>query len=406
MRAVLLLGACFLCGAASLSGADWPGWRGGGDGVSGEANLPLRWDRRRNVRWVVEVPGEGKSSPIVWGRRVYLTAARDGGERRFLLAYDRDTGRLLWTGEIADRQPERSGPTGHAAATPVTDGKRIWAAFGNAGVVCFDAEGKLLWRRELGAFDTELGLATSPLLAGDRLFLVCDHDGDRFTSFDSFLVCLDAATGKEVWRTPRRDLGRSWSTPLLAEVGAGKRELIVCGQEEVRAYDPETGRLLWRQPGLSNWVAPSPVAGRGLVFATCGKDGATLALRPGTLAEGVERLVWKVPRGGPYVASPLLHGDHVYLAQDNGFLTCLEAATGKLVYRERLGGKFTASPLAAPGRIYLTDEAGRTYVVKSGGAFELLARNDLEEDFFSSPAASGGLLFLRTEKHLWCLGAE
>jgi outer membrane protein assembly factor BamB len=394
---------------APQGASDWPGWRGpGGNGVAADARLPLRWGPGHNVRWRQTLAGEGSSSPVVHGRRLYLTASLQDGCRRLVLAFDRDTGRPLWTHELADDNPERSSAVaGWAAPTPATDGERVVAVFGNAGVVCLDAAGRRLWHRPLGPFESELGLASSPLLAGGRVFLVCDHDGDRFTSFDSFLLALDAGTGRELWHVERRGLGRSWATPLLVDAGLGRQELIVSGQDEVRGHDPETGRLLWREPGLSGWVAPSPVAGLGLVFATSGRDGAVLALRPGPLPPGAGRVVWKQPRGGPYVPSPLLYGDFLYVPHETGFLSCFEARTGRLLYRERLGGaKVSASPVGGAGRVYLTNEAGVTFVVRAGPRFEVLARNDLGEGCWASPACADGLLFLRTERHLWCLGPD
>jgi outer membrane protein assembly factor BamB len=400
---LLVLTVAFSPGRAE----EWPGWRGpGGNGVSAETGLPLRWGPGHNVRWQTRLPGEGASSPAVWGRRVFVTAALDEGGRRVVLALDRDGGKVLWSREVRDDDPEgTSAVTGHAAATPATDGRRVVAAFGNAGVVCYDVDGKRLWRRRLGTFESELGLASSPVLAGDRVFLVCDHDGDRFTSFDSFLVALDAATGKDCWRSERRGLGRSWSTPVLVQGERGERELIASGQEAVRAYDPQTGRLLWQAPGLTGWVAPSPVFGRGLVFATSGKNGATLAVRLGGVKES-ERLAWRLGAAGPYVCSPVVYGDYLYLPHETGLLSCHEARTGKRCYRERLPGKFTASPVAGDGKVYWTNEDGVTFVIKAGPAFAVLARNRLGEPCLASPAVSGGLLFLRGERHLFCIGPE
>jgi outer membrane protein assembly factor BamB len=391
-------------GTAALPGAEnWPRWRGpDGNAVSAGAPLPLHWDARENVVWKTGLPGEGSSSPVVWGDRVFLTAAQQHGERRIVLCLDRAGGQVLWRREVEDRDPERtSSLTGHAAPTPATDGRRVVAFFGNAGVVCYDRDGRPLWRRRLGEFDTELGLASSPVLDRGRVILVCDHDGDRFTSFDSFLVALDLETGKDVWRTERRGLQRSWSTPVLVPGAGGKPELVVSAQDELRGYDPESGRQLWRLPGLTGWVTPSPVFGHGLIFAVSGKDGPTLAVRPG--GTGEVRPAWRHARGGPYVCSPVLYGEHLYVNSEQGFLSCYAARTGERLYRERLGGKFTASPVAGDGKVYFTNEAGTTFVVAAGPRFALLARNVLGEECLASPAVAGGRLFLRTTKHLFCI---
>jgi outer membrane protein assembly factor BamB len=394
------LGLIVLLGAVVASLAqDWPRWRGPeGNAVSTEAPLPTTWDKNRGIRWKTAIPGEGASSPIVWRDRVFVTSALEHGTRRVVHCLDRGSGTSRWTGEIADKNPERtSALTGHAAATPVTDGERVVAFFGNAGVVCFDLQGRQLWHRNLGEFDSELGLASSPVIHDRRVYLVCDHDGDRFTSFDSYLIALDAVTGATVWKIERRGLLRSWSTPIVVNDHADKPQLLVAAQDHLRAYNPDTGRQLWQAAGLTGWVAPSPVTGLGIIFATSGKNGALLALRP----DGAE--VWRKENVGPYVCSPLLHGDHLYVHNEQGILTCYAAKSGEMVYRERLEGKFTASGAAGDGKLYLTNEEGTTFVVKLGPRYELLARNRLEEYTLASPAISKGCLFLRTEKHLWCV---
>jgi hypothetical protein len=293
--------------------------------------------------------------------------------------------------------------TGHAASTPATDGRRVVAFFGNAGAGCYDLAGRLLWQRQLGTFDTELGLASSPVIHRDRVILVCDHDGDRFTSFDSFLICLDVKTGDVVWKSDRPGLLRSWSTPVLVPAGEWP-ELVVNAQDELRGYDPETGEVLWRVTGMSSWVAPSPVFGRGIVLACSSKDGPTLAVRLGGRGDVTDtHVIWKSPRGAPYVSSPLLDGDFLYVATEQGILTCRDARTGAGKYQQRLEGKFYSSPVSGDGRVYLTNDAGMTFVVATGPQFELLARNSLDEYTLASPAFSGGELFIRTERHLYCV---
>jgi outer membrane protein assembly factor BamB len=339
----------------------------------------------------------------VHGDRVYVTAAQDRGERRLVHCLHRNTGQLLWSRALADRDPERtSALTGHAASTPATDGRYVVAFFGNAGVVCYDTAGRQRWHRSLGTFDTELGLASSPVLDGSRVYLVCDHDGDRFTSFDSFLVALDRETGQERWRVSRPGHGRSWSTPILVPGPDGRRQLIVSGEERLRAYDPETGKALWQAAGLTGWVAPSPVFGHGLIFAASDRDGPILAVAPGGTGDVPPR--WRLPRGGPYVTSPVLLGDHLYTITELGIVSCHAATTGERLYRERLAGKFTASPVAGDGKVIVVNEAGTAYVLAAGPRFAVLARNRLGEECLASPAVADGLLFLRTAEHVYCFG--
>lgn len=387
---------------------DWPRWRGpDGAGLCRDAELPLRWSRTENIRWSVEIPGEGSSGPIVIGSRVFVTAAREKGLVRAVHCLDRATGKTLWTREIRDENAERaSAVTGHAAPTPACDGRRVVAWFGNAGAIAFDLEGKQLWHVKPGDFDVELGIASSPVIAGGRVFLVCDHDGDRFTSFDSFLIALDADTGKTLWKTPRPGLQRSWSTPIV--IRAGERdELIVSAQDQLRAYDPATGKALWHAEVAAGWVAPSPVFANGLIFVVSGRNGPIAAVRPGGVGDVSKTHVeWKHDTGGPYIISPVVVGKHLYVPDEAGVLRCLDAATGKTDYRERLEGKFVASPIAGAGRVYFINEAGTTIVIRAGAKFEKLAENALGEYCVASPAAAGGELFLRTERRVWCVGGK
>lgn len=392
MRTAAGLAMLVLTGCAATS--DWPRWRGpDGAAVADGAPLPAEWSPTRNIAWCVAVPGEGSSSPVVSGDAVFVTSALEGGKRRVLHCLDRRTGATRWTLETPDPDPERaSAITGHAAATPVTDGRVVVAVFGNAGAVAADLSGRRLWTRALGEFDSEFGLASSPILHEGLVYVVCDHDGDRSKSFDSYLAALDARTGAIVWKTERPGLFRSWSTPIV--VG---NELIVSGQDAVRAYDPKSGRLLWSAGGMSGWVTPSPVAGKGLIFAVSGKDGPTAAIRPGGA------VAWREERGGPYVCSPVLYGDLLYVADESGRLICREAVTGKEIYRARLHGTFKSSPVAGDGKIYFTNEAGLTSVVKAGPEFRLLAENRLDEEVLASPAISAGALILRTRTRLWSI---
>jgi outer membrane protein assembly factor BamB len=404
---IVILALCGLpLSARSGSADDWPRWRGpDGSAVSDQAPLPLKWGPTENVRWKTAVPGEGFSSPIVWKDRIFCTSAFGRGRRRAVHCLDRDTGKILWTREIQDAAPEvTSAMTGHAAATPVTDGKRVVAFFGNAGAVCYDFQGKQLWHRSLGEFDSELGLASSPILDRNRVILVCDHDGDRFSTFDSFLIALDVKMGQTVWKTERRGLYRSWSTPIVIPRGDNKRELVVNGQDAVRAYDPETGKPLWHLAGMTPWVTPSPVFGQGLIVAASGKNGPTLAVRPGGMGDvSKTHLAWRHNTGGPYVCSPVLYRDEVYVIAEQGVLRCYAARTGKLAYQERLRGKFTGSPVAGDGKIFITNEEGATFVVEAGRRYRLLSKNDMKEYCLASPALADGQFFLRTEKHLYCI---
>jgi outer membrane protein assembly factor BamB len=384
---------------------DWPRWRGPeGNAVSAESGMPVEWSTTRNVAWKAKIPGEGSSSPIVSGDSVFVTSSLEHGFRRLTHCFDRTTGEIRWTREIEDDDPEvASAMTGHAAATPAADGQRVVAAFGRAGLVCYDYEGRQLWRHPLGKFELELGIASSPIIEGDCVYLVCDHDGDRFTSFDSYLLAVKLADGEVLWKTDRRGLFRSWSTPIVAPFGA-RKQLVVSAQEELRSYDLLTGKPLWQVACTTGWVTPSPVFAAGMIFVSSGKSGPVAAIR---LAAGEDsaaaEIAWKIDAAGPYVCSPIVYGDYLYIHSEAGVLTCYEAATGRQIYRQRLPGKFTASAAAGDGKLYFTNEEGTAYVVAAGAIFKLLATNPLEEYSLASPAISHGRLFLRTEQHLYCI---
>jgi len=406
MRARIYVICCLYTSTLFLSAPlrceEWPGWRGPNqNGVSEQTNLPLEWSATSGIIWKSDLEGEGSSSPIVWQDRIFVTAANRSGERRSLYCFDRDSGDLSWKRAVVDENPEFTSPlTGHAASTPVTDGQRVYAWFGNAGVVCFDFAGNQKWQRKLGAFDTELGLASSPVIHGDLLYLLCDHDGDRFRTFDSFLVALNKHTGKEQWRSERPGLFRSWSTPL---VRAEQNELVVAGEKQLRAYHLADGKELWQVDGLLEWVAPSPVASEQLIIAMCGRNGPMLAVHGGKVDASKQRLVWQHETGGAYVCSPLIYDDNLYVHDEQGVLVCYDLKTGAQRYQQRLEGTFYSSAVAAEGHIYITNDTGTTFVIQAGPQFKLLAQNELGEEVLSSPAISRSSIILRTSTHLYCI---
>jgi outer membrane protein assembly factor BamB len=402
----VVVGMCLWASSEKVHAENWPRWRGpNGAAISSEKHVPLRWTTSDNVAWKAEIPGEGSSSPIVFGQHVFVTSALEDGLRRQLHCLDRDTGRRIWMREIVDDNPEiTSALTGHAASTPVTDGKHVVAFFGNAGLVAYDFQGRQLWHHDFGEFESELGIASSPILVGDRVIQVCDHDGKFYRTFDSFMICLDVATGRQVWRANRRGLERSWSTPIVVPAGDERPELIVNAEEALRGYSPDTGDLLWQVRGMTGWVTPSPVYAAGLIFATSGKDGPLMAIRPGGKADATStHVAWQHKRGGPYVCSPLVYRGRLYVLNEFGVLNCYRASNGERLFRQRLAGKFTASAVAVAGHLMFTNESGRTYVLAAADDFRLASENQLENGCLASPAISQGKLFLRTEQHLWCI---
>ena len=387
-------------------GADyWPRWRGpSGQGFASGSGYPDTWSDTENVMWRTPVPGTGNSSPIVWDDRIYLTTAYDNGQRLSLLAFDRETGALLWERFAPEGRSERvHQKNGHASSTPLTDGERIYASFGSRGLVAFDMEGEQVWHQDFGALDNYWGTAGSPLLYRDRIILYQD------VSRGSFVAAFDRETGEEIWRTSR-DATVGWGSPIAIRAG-GRDEIIVHGQRRVQAYDPLTGSELWHCNGSTVEVIPTAVVGYGMVFCASGRAGPTLAVRPGGDGNVTEtHLEWTSPRGSPFVPSPILYEENLYLVNDmQSIATALSAQTGETVWQGRLGVArregFSASPVGVDGKVFFTNDYGETYVLRAGNQFEILRVNELGEQVLASPALVDGRWYFRTAGHLIAIGS-
>jgi len=435
----LMMSCVIVISAGRVFAQDWPGWRGDGRGISPEKDLPLKWSEDEGVKWKTPIGGAGHSSPIVWGNRVFVTTAiaEDPGVESFrggvymggdrdkpdesgytfrVICLDANQGNILWSKAVIHKEPKtrRHTKNTYASETPVTDGKYIFASFGSVGLYCVDVEGNEIWQRDLGLLRGRGGWGTSssPVLFQNTVIVNCDSDDD------SYIAAFEKTTGNPAWRTERNE-GASWGTPFLFEAG-GHTTVVTNATKRLRGYDADTGKLLWQCAGGSRISVPSPVATQNLVFLSSGHSisllrqpiiavrieasGDITPARGETQSEGV---AWSHTKGGPYVPSPIAVGDYLYVPLDKGFLTCYETRTGKLVYgRQNLGTRntITASPIAGDGRIYIQTEDGECYVVKQGPEFEILAVNKLDEVFCASPAVSGGKLFLRGRKHLYCIG--
>ncbi len=379
---------------------DWPGWRGpGGQGISREQGLPVKWSATEGVRWKASLQGAGVSAPIVWGNRVFVTSS-DGrlNDRLHLTCLDAGSGKLLWsTRFFGSAQPEGLfQPGGMAVPTPATDGKRVFAVFGTGDLVCVDFEGKPLWLRSLaqeyGPFRNRWGMASSPILAGDQLLVQVDHFGE------SYLLAVDPATGANRWRT-RRDATVNWTSPALIKTNDRPR-IIAVGTDTLRAYDPATGKETWKVNGMNTQCIPTPVSGDGRIYTLGGKEQYALCL-----TESGEQ-VWKVRATGTNIPSPLLLDRRLYYAEDSGWAVCLDALTGKRVWRGRLGIQQQASLVAGDGKLYFPGVNGVVTVVKIGDTYEELSRNDIGEPLVASPAIAGGRLYVRGDKHLFCIGKK
>ena len=416
---------------------NWPQWRGpDGQGVSTEKDLPTQWSPTKNVKWKTQLSGRGHSSPIVWGKKIFLTTALDGeavpgrtpGVTHKLLdgtdfvhpdavgadlkhtfkviCLDRETGKILWErvayeGPVHDSRHKKAS---FASSTPATDGKYVFAFFGTEGLYAYDYSGKQLWKRDLGKLGTaSVGYGVSPILFGNYVIMQCDESGGQ-----SFIAAFDKKTGKEAWRVARK-VDVTWSSPVLVHT-ATRTELVAAAAEAIIAYDPATGKELWRHKGLESNAVPTPVVSKDMVVVTSGyPTKIALALRGGGNGDitGTSQLVWSYNKGTAYVPSPILYGDYVYLMTGNGSITCLDAKTGKLQYEGARVPKaitFMASPVAFDGKILLTSEDGDTFIIKAGPVHEVLETNTVGEPVYASPAIADGKIFIRGEKTLYAIG--
>lgn len=380
----------------------WPRFRGpSGQGDADQTTLPTVWDKDgRNILWRTNVPGVGNSSPIIWDDHLFLTSADAKGAERFVHCFSRETGALRWSRRAPTRPPEPIWPkNGYASSTPVTDGERVIAFLGTCGLVCYDFDGKLQWHHDV-TIKTTHGSGSSPLLYKNLVILVQDQN-----QTSSIFLALDKTTGKKVWEG-NRARGTTWTTPTIVRVG-DHDELIVAGNETVRGYEPASGKELWSLKGPTQEVVPAVVVGKELVYSASGRNGPTLALRPGGSGDVTStHLVWRAVRGGPHVPSPAYVRGRLYTASDTGILSCHDAVTGKLIFQERINDRFAASPIVAGDLLYFSSETGITYVLRAGESLDVIARNDLGAPILASPAVVDGRIYIRTEKELVCIGSR
>jgi outer membrane protein assembly factor BamB len=424
-----------LTGATAAADDIWPGFRGRNAGVAADdPRLPDTWSTTENVAWKAEIPGLGWSSPVVWNDLVFVTSVVSSGleeppkpglylggpvlekasaSHRFVLhAFDLKTGARRWTRDIHESPPGQPKhlKNSYASETPVTDGERVYAYFGDVGLFAVDMTGALVWSKPMGPFKTRNGWGTgaSPVLHGDRIYVVNDNDEQ------SFLAAFDKRTGADVWRV-NRDEGTNWATPYVWE-NSRRTEIVTPGTDRVRSYDLE-GRLLWEFTGMSSITIPTPFSRGDLLYISSGYLGdplrPTYAVRPGasgniTLASGETGnayIAWSAATIAPYNTTPIVYGDILYTLLDRGFLTAHDAKTGREIYgRQRIApdaGAFTASPWAYNGKLFALSEDGDTYVIQAGPEFKVLAKNALGDMALATPAVVGAGLVVRTKSSLY-----
>ncbi len=403
----LLLCGCLLVGWSGFAeGENWPMWRGPrGDGTSLERSVPTQWSATNNVIWKSAVPGEGHSSPIVWGERLFLTTALQQTQERCLLCFERKTGQLLWQKTVLRCPLEaKNDQNSYASSTPATDGQKVFVTFldgKDVVVAAHDFAGQQAWLVRPGQFYSQHGFSHTPVLFEDKVIIVCDSKGENF------IVALARQDGRQVWKVQRENPTQSYSPPLIRDMG-GRMQMVVPGNMAVTSLDPRSGRILWVSEGPSSDCVITPAYNEraGLVLSCSSWPKRILqAIKPdgeGKISES--KIVWSNSDGAPYVPSPISVGDWFFTSSfSSKEAFCFEAGTGKVLWHEQMG-LHHASPVSANGLVYFLNDDGVAHVVKAGPKFELVARNELGEKTYASPALSGGQIFLRGFRNLYCIG--
>ncbi len=387
--------------------ANWPRWRGpNADGVADGSRLPMRWSQTENMRWSVKLPGWGTSSPVIYGNRLFVTSQveQEGTKSLLTLCFDRGTGKELWRHDFGFGVNQRTHEKSNLAVnTPAVTEDAVYVAFGNADIARYSHDGKLIWvTRYIPRFgDPKMawGYAVSPLVLDDSVLFPWDHH-----TGPCYLIGLDKGTGDIAWKR-ERPIGTAHATPLLVR-HHGQADILVSGKNRLTAFDARTHAELWKygegEGPFNGEIIVSPVYGDGTVFLQLWRQSPIHAIRLRGNGQPPEP-VWVSEKPGPQEPSPVYYRGLLYSLMDSGVLVCIDGKTGKELYRERLAGPCNSSPIASEGRIYLSNNAGATFVVKAGKAFELLATNTLGERITASPAVSGDDLFYRTDSHVYCI---
>jgi len=409
MRCGRMIGVACLAigGLVRLATAEeWPGWRGPrGDGTSQEANIPTHWSGTENIAWKVPVPGTGHASPIVWQDRLFVVSCQEGTKERILLCFERTSGKLLWQRVVLQSPLEdKHHLNSFASSTPATDGRQVYVTFLDRTemvVAAYDFAGNPKWLVRPGGFSSKHGYCSCPVLFEDKVIVNGDHDGD------AYLVALDRATGKTLWKVDRENKTRSYSTPIIRTID-GRTQMILSGNKCVASYDPHDGSRHWIIDGPTEQFVASVVFNGKLLFLTAGfPELHMMAIRPDGSGNVTDtHIAWRTRKAAGYVPSPIAAGDYFLAVSDGGVASCFEAATGERSWMERLGTHYSSSLVSAGGFVYFTSDEGHTTIVRPGAKLDVVAENNLGEFCYASPAISHGQIFFRGEKNLYCVGGR
>jgi len=444
-QAVVIIGVLFMIISLISAGEkiseyekNWPQWRGPyANGVSPHGNPPIEWSENKNVKWKIEIPGKGHATPVIWGDQIFILTSIETdkqvktqedsddqqGDRRgppsvvtnkihkfVVFSINRDDGKVLWQRTLTEEHPkDKTHDFGSwASNSPVTDGKNVYAYFGSRGLYCLDMQGNVIWERDFGQMEKarSFGEGSSPVLYDDKIIVTWDHEGQ------SFIIALDKKTGKDAWKVDRDEIS-SWATPFIVQHN-GASQVITNATNKVRSYDPNTGKMIWECSGMTRNVIPTPVFANGMIYVLSGFRGSALFAINISKAKGditgSDAIVWQYNQDTPYTPSPVLYNNLLYMLRgNNGDLTCLDTRDGKVHYsKEKLEGtgNVFSSLVAAQNRIYVTGKNGTIYVIKAGTKFEILSKNEIDDNFEASPAIIGNNLYLRGYKHLYCIAQD
>jgi outer membrane protein assembly factor BamB len=406
-RLALLLSGCLAIAAQQAFAQEWTRFRGpNGTGIGHAPGLPVQWTLK-DCLWRVELPGVGHSSPVIWGDRLFITSAGEKDGRRFISCLHTADGRTLWRRELPLKTYPKSPNNSYASATPALDADHVYVTWSTPEqylvLALRHSDGSEVWRHDLGPFDGEHGYGASPIVVDRLVILTNEQNGP------SSVVALDAATGAERWKTPRRSAKAAYSTPCLFESPGSARQLIVTSWAHgISSLDPHSGKPLWELPVFTYRVVGSPLVAAGLIFNSSGGGGKGkpfVAVRPGNPAQGTKpQVAYDVPKPVPYVPTPVANRGLVFLFGDQGVVKCLDVAKGSLRWQERVGGSYFGSPVCVDDRLYCIARDGQLAVLAAADKYQLLARINLEEPSSSTPAVAGGVMYLRTLSHVMAVG--
>ncbi len=407
----LALAPLLLLLAGIAAAEDWPAWRGPrGDGTVADTGYPLTWSATQNIKWKFPIGGTGHSSPVVSKGKVFFASCVEAEKQRVLHCLDRATGKELWRRVAVTAELERKhGENSWASSTPAADGERVYVTFldrPKLRVFCYDYAGTLLWEKTPGEFHSQHGFSSPPVLYKDMVIVNGDQDAPKGQT--AYLVALDRATGEERWRADRPNKLRSYCPPTIVDA-AGRKQMVLTGSKCVAGYDPDTGKQLWLVDGPTEQFVSSMVMHDGVLLLTAGfPQHWVMAIDPaGSGNVTKSHVLWSKQNEGGYVPSPVAHGGHLYLVDDRGVASCWDVKTGRQRWKERLGTTgHHASAVAADGRVYFTADDGVTTVVRAAAEFEVLSRNALGEKVYASPAFSDREVFVRGEKHVYCVAGR